>query len=870
MSRKQLPPRWADRFLEWYCRPELLEEIQGDAYELFKRTYAKSPLRAKWLFVWNVLRFFRLRNIRKKSHLQTSFLVYIAMIQNIILVTLRNFMRNPLHSFINLMGLSVGLTCVLFIILWSSYEFSYDRSHTAAVRIFKVLSHVESDGTFQTYDVASVALDVSTVPEVSKIVSVASGSRWPFELCFRPDEKLNECVYLNGVYASEDLFSVFSFPIVAGDPQPLKHNGSIAISEKMSQMLFGDKSPLGKTIKIDDTREVVIATVFQNIPDNSSIQFDFALPYAILKKQWGINDDQFSKQFFNIYLLTHQVIPAAQLTDRINREPVLTEAIKQDHISYEAYPFADWHLKSKFENGKNTGGQIEYVYLFLLLGALVVLMAVINFVNLSMARATLRAKEIGIRKVTGAGRGAISMQFLGEAFATVLVSFIISLFLVQMLSPLFNTLLGKPIVYNIWSGNLPLYLFVLLSIVVVLAGAYPAWVMSSFEPTRILKNQLNTGGSRPGALRKTLLVIQLTVSVVIVVFSGVLYQQLHFIQNKNIGFDRDHVLRIEPTYRLLLKFDVFKQELLKSPFISMTGTAGANPLNSGGGNTGVTWPGKLPDNNLSFKTIPCSYEFPGTIGLQILQGRDFKQENSDSLRTEVLLTESAVAAMGLSQPIGEEIQIGQSPCVIIGIVNNFHTSSLHETMLPVILYRIPHKQSSAIYVNYENGKTAEALEYVKQVYRQFEPSFTMRYWFQNETYQDMYKTEVIASRLILVFTCIALIIAFIGIFGLVMFNLTRKIKEIGIRIVFGATSLEVYLLLFNQFFGLLIMSLLIAIPVAWLTANTWLQGFAYRIEMPWWIFVSSGVCLAALILSIIWMQAFVTLRTNPSTSLTRD
>jgi putative ABC transport system permease protein len=864
---KTSPPKWADRFLQWYCRPDLLEEIQGDAYELYERTVKDHKLKADFHFVWNVFRFFRLKNIRKRqSHFQNTYLTP-DMIKNIFKVAIRNFMRQPGHSFLSVLGLSAGLTCALLIMLWVMHENSFDRFHSETDKLFKVLTHVEADGSFQTYDVASSAMDVSSVPEVETLVSVSTGTRWPHELCFRPEGKSNECVYLSGVYANEHLFSVFNFPILEGDRNPLKGTTHIAISEKMAHVLYGSANPIGKIIKIDGTREVTIVSIFQNVPTNSSLQFDFALPYSILQQQWGINDEMMARNFFNMYIKTNSAVSAKLLTEKLNDMRVLTEAHKVQKVSYQAYPLSDWHLKSKFEGGKNTGGRIEYIILFTIIGALVVLMAIINLVNMSTARATLRAKEIGIRKVTGAVRATIVAQFMGESFMLVFFSFILSALATQLALPFFSDLIMQPISLSILSGTIPIYLGCFLVIVSLLAGIYPSLVMSAFQPIRILKNQFTNKSSGSQGFRKALLVVQLSVSVVIIIFSGVLYQQLEFIMNKNLGFNRSNMVRVEPTFKLLKQFDSFKNELTKNPSIVSIGASNDNPLNSAGANTGVTWPGKPDDLRVSIRTIGCSQEFPATMGLKIIEGQDFQSQKKDTLRTEVLITKAAVKVMGLKNPIGEELKFGQIPCVIIGVVNDFHTSSLHEAMVPVILYRQHIESVSALYITYRPGTTKESMQAITKVFKIFEPDYTMKYWFQDETFDEIYKTEIVASRLVLLFTIVVLSIAVIGIAGLVTFNTLRKTKEIGIRRVFGASVSQMLSLLFNEFTLVLLLTMLLALPLAWYTADHWLQGFAYRTSIPWWIFLTTFVGTGLLIFAIVLIQGLRTVSANPTNTL---
>lgn len=856
------PPKWADKFLQWYCRTDLLEEIQGDAYELYDRTAKRNKRLADWMFVWNVLRFFRRRNIHKSATPQFSN----AMVKNVLLVSLRNFLRQPGGTLLNLFGLVISFVCAIFILLWVNFEFSFDRFHPDINQLYRVMTHVEGNGDIQTYNVASVAMDVSSIPEVENIVSIYTGSRWPSELCFKPQDHTQDCIYLSGIYASEKFFSVFNFPIIHGDQNPLLHPKSIAISEKMAALLYGGENPIGKTFKIDNWQEVSIASVFKDVPTNSSMQFDFVLPFAVLKKEWGVNDEVFAENFFDTYIQTNTSVTADALTAKLNHVQVLTEEFKNQKLSYQAVPFVDWRLHTKFENGKQSGGRIDYVILFIVVGALVVFMAIVNFINMTTARATTRAKEIGIRKVTGAFRSSIILQFIGESSLIVGVAFLLAALITQLALPYFNSVFGEQINGNLLNGMIPLYLLAFLVMVSLLAGLYPAFVLSSFQPIKILKGQLGQVNSSQ-QLRKSLLVLQLSVSIGIIIFSGVLYRQLNFITEKNLGFDRENMIRMEPTASLFKNFDAFKNEVGKHASILSIGASATNPLNTEGGNTGVSWPGKPKDLRITFKTIACSYEFPETLGLKIIEGRTFQSQPQDSLRTEVLVTEETVKAMGLVKPVGETITIGDANCVIIGVVNDFHTTSLHEMRLPVILHRTDYMHTSAVYVKYQPGTAQQSLAALNEIYKKFEHDFTMRYWFQDDTFNEIYKTEITAARMILFFTLVAFTISALGIIGLATYNVLRRAKEIGVRRVFGATVAQVFGVLTREFSWVLTLAVVISSPLAWWAAERWLEGFAYRINMPWWIFAITYLGVALITVVIICLQGFRTVTTNPGTVL---
>lgn len=866
---EKTPPRWATRFLEWYCHPRLLEEIQGDLLELYERDLTKSRLVANVRFVWRVIRFFRLENM-KKNNIHKYLPFHPAMLKNILKISVRSFLRYPGHSLTNITGLAAGFTCAMLILLWVMHEFAYDQFHSNKTQLYEVVTHVDADGSIQTHPVAGFNMDVSSVPEIESVTRISTGTRWPNESCFRPSRNPDDCVYFNGVYADPSLFVNFNFPILKGDASPLNDPNQIAISETMARTLYAGEDPVGKHIKIDDHFEVEIVSVFRDVPTESSIQFDFAMPFNVVMKLWGVDENMMKQQFFDTYVKTVQPVDAAALTAKLNDEKVIGADYKSQKVSYQAIPFQDWHLHSKFENGVAAGGRIEYVHFFIVIGALILLLAVINFVNMATARSTLRAREIGIRKVTGALRGSIMLQFMGESFLIVLIAFGVACGATYLAIPFFNQLIGEPISTQLLDGRIVVYAAGLLIFVALLSGFYPSLIVSSFQPAEIMKGTFSVKQASPMSLRKMLMVVQLSVSVAIMIFSGVLYKQLDFITQINLGFDRKNTIRLEPTYKLLKSYDAFKNNLMSNPVIAGVGASNANPLNAGGGTIGVSWPGKPEDLRVSFQAIGCTFDFPKTIGLQLLEGRMFEPTPGDSLHGEVLITPMAAKTMNLKDPIGTVITIGNNSCRVIGMVNDFNTTSLHESMAPAILQRTDILHISAIYVKYEAGKAQEALALVNEAYRKLEPSFTMKYWFQDDEFDNLYKTEILISRLVLIFSVVTLVIAGIGIAGLATFNVMRKKKEISLRRVFGATVPETLWVLVREFSWVLLLSLSAGIPVAWYASHQWLEGFAYRTATPWWIFVGSTAGVLLLVTAIVWILGQKTIATNPVQTLRNE
>jgi ABC-type antimicrobial peptide transport system permease subunit len=859
------PPKWADRFLEWYCNPALLEEIQGDAHELFYRSAKTSRRKADWMFVWNVIRFFRWSNIRKRK--QRNYNHSTDMLQNIFKVAVRNFFRQPGHSLLNVAGLAVSFLAAFLIGLWAFHETSYDRFHSEPGRIFKVMSHVDANGYIETYPAARANINLAAIPDITQKAVVITGTRWPNELCFRPDGKPNECIYQFGIFTEQPFFSIFNFPIVKGDKNPLANPTSIAISESMARRLYGDVDPLGKTIKIDDHFPVTIASIFQDVPSNSSLQFEFVVPTQVFARMRGLSDDYFSKDFQTVYFKTNTDITSEALTVKLNEPSILTEDIKKDKVSYSAFPFVNERLRGEFTNGKNLDGRIEYVNLFMLLAVLVVAMAVINFINLSTARASNRSKEIGIRKVTGAQRGGIVMQFLGESFLVVVIALSVAVLTAQLVLPAFNNLIGETLSVNMLNPSILAWIGVFSVVVALAAGLYPAWVMSAFQPAKVLKGNTVTASTGAQHLRKVLLVVQVSVSVGIIIFTGVLFQQLSFIREKNLGLDSQNILHIEPTYKMMQQYDALKAELLTHPQIKSVTATSADPVDLTVQTTGVSWPGMPNGMNAAFKILGANYEVGETFGLQLIDGRFLGAKPVDTLNTEVVVTESALKKMNLKEPIGTQLKIGDSHCVIIGVVKDFHTASLKQEQLPVIIYTHPILHCSRLYVKYEAGTTPEAMTAIQDAYKKFEPAFTMKYDFVDEAFDKMYKTENTASTMLVCFTGIALLIAVIGVVGLATYNVVKRKKEIGLKRVFGATVFQILSMLSRDFVLLIGLSALLAVPFAWYGANQWLSGFAYRIDMPWGIFVMALAGITGITILLISIQGLKTITTNPTETL---
>ena len=789
------------------------------------------------------------------------------MLWNYVKTSLRHLYRNLSHSLINILGLTLGISCSLLILLWVVNEKSYDQFHKNPERLFRLLANNQpTDGDVQTQ--SEIPRNVREliplhIPEAQEVTQVYQSERWPGELCFKRKEKETQaCIYHKGIYADDNFFDTFTFGIVRGNKNPFTSPESVAISETLANRLFPNEDPIGQSLLVDNFLEIKVAAVFEKIATNSTLQFDFVLPFSSFRKLRGISNEEYWQEHpFETFLRTDQSIHPQELASKIN-ESILSSDWKQSGISFMIQPFVDTHLYSKFENGIATGGKITYVKIFTITGVLITLIACINFINLTTARAATRNKEVGVRKTTGASRLHLILQFMVESFILVLISLILSVGVVEIALPSFTKLTGENLVLNLWSGIFPYLLFGILFGVSFLAGIYPAFVLSSFEPARVLKNK--TEGVFSGiALRKFLSIIQLSSAIVMLIFTFTLFMQLKMIQNFDLGFDKENVIRINPTYNLMKKLEAFQNELTSHASILNTGASNGDLINLEYQTDEVVWPGKEKNEKLFVREMVCGSGFLETMNIEIIEGRLFN--NQDTSMLKVILSQEAVRQMNLEDPIGKQIEIYGETAEVVGVSSDIYGQSLHQSVEPVVfIYESNPMRLSAIYVRYQPGSTRDSFEKISDVYSQFEPDFRMTYMFQDEKFNNQYNTETITGNLSVLFTVMALGITLLGIIGLASFNILKRIREIGIRKVFGASTFKIVYLIIKEFTLLIFISSILAWPAGWLISNSWLENFAYKISIPWWVYIGSILLVFGLILVPIIKQALKAAGINPA------
>ena len=789
------------------------------------------------------------------------------MFKNYFKTAWRNLLRNKAFSVINISGLALGLTCSLLIILWIQDERSIDGFHKNGKLLYQVYERNYYDGKVDA-SYPTQGLLAEELKRVIPEIQYASGFEYaspPGTLStFEADNKVNK---MGGLYAGMDFFSMFSYPLLQGTPQTaLSSPGGIAISKKMAENFFGSaEKAIGQMIRFENKDELKITAVFENIPANSSQQFDFLRTWYDFVKEndwvhnWGNTDPS-------------TFVQLRKDADPLKVEPKIKDFIyryRQKDNSFRTelalQPYPEKYLHSSFKNGYVDGGRIEYVNLFMIVAVFILLIACINFMNLATAQSAKRAKEVGLRKVVGAARSSLVKQFIGEALLLTLFAIIIAIVLSATLLPAFNGLTGKQLSIPFTQPLFWLAITALMIITGFVAGSYPALFLSSLNPVRVLKSGLKFGAGNI-FFRKGLVVFQFTLSIILIVGMIVTYRQMNYIQSKNLGYDRDNLLYVPIEGELANKYVLFKQQAAEIPGVLNISKMRNSPTVIEHHTGSISWPGKDPNLTVSFADGVVGYDFVKTMKLQLKEGRDFSKEfGTDSVG--FILNETAVNKIGLNDPIGETVTWGNHPGKVIGVLKDFHFSSMHQSIEPLILRLDENWSWGTILVRMKAGKTKEVLAGLEKLCAAMNPKFPFTYQFSDSEFSKLYKSEAIVSRLSNYFAFLAIFISCLGLFGLATFTAVQRTKEIGVRKVLGASVLQIIAMLSGSFVKLIVIAMLIAFPLAWYFMNKWLENFAYKVHLGWIIFFIAGTVAVLIALLTVSYQAIKAAIANPVKSL---
>ncbi|HEX9509802.1 MAG TPA: ABC transporter permease [Puia sp.] len=786
------------------------------------------------------------------------------MLKNYFLTAIRNLRKNRGFSAINITGLALGMACSLLILLWVQDERSMDAFHRNGKNLYYIYERTVLGGKTEAWYWTQGPLAEQLKKEIPEIQQATPFS-WSNTNTFSVGDK---AIKEDGYSADADFFTMFSYPLLEGNAHDaLNSPSSISISRKMANDLFGGPvEAIGKTLRYENKKDFTVKAVFENPSSSVSDKFNYIISWTAYEednawaKGWGSVDPR------TCILLRPDADPAlvekkiAHFLDKFNTE------LKGSATTVLALQrFDQRYLHSDFKNGVPGGGRIEYVRLFSLVALFILLIACINFMNLTTARSVKRSKEIGIRKVIGAVRGLLIRQFIGEAILMACLSVILALVLVGMVLPGFNQLTGKQILLPLDQWTFWGSIAILTFLTGIFSGSYPAFFLSALNPVTVFK-----GGWRPGSggswFRKGLVVFQFVLSIVLIISTILISRQVRFMQTANLGYDRENLVYIPIEGDLSAKLDVFRTQAAQLPGINGLSLLSENPTEMNNGILSIGWTGKDPNEHIRFIHDAVGPDFIKTMKLQMLQGRDFSPAfPSDSMG--VIVNETAVATMGYKDPIGKPLFFDHAQAHIIGVVKDFHFRSLHDPIQPLVLHTGRKGDFSTILVRSGAGKISVALAGLEKLCKTLNPKFPFSYKFSDQEYALLYRSEEVTGHLSVIFAVLAILISCLGLLGLSIFTAEQRTKEIGIRKVLGAGIPSLFGLLSKEFIGLVGLSFAIAVPLGWGAMHHWLLNFAYRTDIPWWTFGISGLLALLIALATVCFQAIKAAKCNPISAL---
>lgn len=769
-------------------------------------------------------------------------------------IALRNLWRNKLFSAINIGGLAIGMAISFMLILYVLFQFSFDKFHANTNNIYQVLT--EEAGVWTTPAPLAATIE-SKVPGVQ---STARASYF-FDHLLQAGETN---VKLKGGYVDPQYMQLFSFPVVNGNVKPLHEKNEIVLTASTARKLFKDVNPIGQIVKLDATDPLVVSAVVNDPPDNSSIQFDFLCGWSLYeaKEQW-VKDNTWGNFGFRTYVLLspNTSLPAVQ--GKV-KHLLQTEAKSNMTTTLMLHAAKDWKLYAAIKDGKIIGGEIETVRLFLILALSILLIACVNFMNLSTAQAERRAREVGVRKAIGANRRLLIFQFFGESLILVALSAVLALLLLWILLPVFNTFANSSLKFATAPKIFWLSLPCLLLVTGLLAGSYPALYLSSFRPIKVLKGSV-TKIKGNFLSRQVLVVFQFGLAVALIITTIVIYRQLYYIQHRPIGYDPKGLVDIQLEGKLYDNYEAFRNAVIGSG-AAVEGTIINDQItNNGSTSWGLKWPGMEDGGDQkAFGVIATAANFAATFSIPVLQGRDFLSQN-DSMG--IMLNETAVKEMHLKDPLGQIIHYNGQQRIITGILKNFVSDKSYKPIGPMIFtYNTDWRGLMTFKLN-PSLSVQSSMERLEKIYREMNPDYPFNYAFVDDGYQKKYDNERFLSRAINIFASLAVIISCLGLLGLSVFAAEQRKKEIGIRKVMGAGVQQVMLLLSKEFLKPVLIAIVIASPIAAYIMSNWLQHYTYRIDIEWWMFGIAGLLAVLIALVTVSVQSFRAANLDPVKAL---
>ena len=765
------------------------------------------------------------------------------MLKNYLKIAFRKIIRQKGFSFINLIGLSVGMAACLLILFWLRDEFSFDKFNENYDSIYRVIHEQKFDDQIILSAKVPIPLGSSLVEDFPEIINYTRYGTFIGEVLIKYEE--NAFYELGGAYVDPSYFDLFTVDFLRGNKAEIfPDRFCVVITESTARRYFGDEDPIGKSLELENICQLKVTGIIQDIPENSHLQFDFAVPFT-LYEAWGADLSRWNNWPAYTYVLLASGTSMNQVNEKISN--YLHDKIPDNQDRIYLQPLGKIHLYSYFAyDSPAILGDINNVYIFSFIGFFILVIACINFINLTTAGSLKRAREIGLRKVVGAGRSHLIQQFLGETIILTMIAFILSLVMIELAMSYFNKLVGKNIIIDLIDINIIVGTIIIIVFTGLFSGLYPAFFLSSFKPVKTLKGILKFG-SKSTFLRKGLIVFQFFLSVTLIICTMVVFKQLKFIQNKKLGFNVDHVVCIQSRPGMYQNYPRFKENLLRyNSIIDVSATSEERgPISITAGS--ISWSGKDPINNPNFSLSEVDFDYFKTLQIELVKGRSFSRDfASDS--ASVVVNEAAVKVMGMQDPLGQQITLLGKNYAIIGVSKNIHRNSLHTSIDPVVT-RIYTYLPFSLYIRISSVDLTTTLKKIEEEWYKIVPDFPFVYNFLDERIASLYKYEQEIAKIFTYFAILAIFISCLGLFGLVTFTAESRTKEIGVRKVLGSSAKEIVFLLSKDFAKWVLLGNLIAWPVAWFGMNKWLQTFAYRTDIGFTVFILSG--LIALVIAMI-------------------
>ena len=793
------------------------------------------------------------------------------MLRNYLKTALRSMRRHLAYSVINILGLTVGLAASFLILLWVQDELSYDTSLEDVDQIYRVMRIARyGDGQVYTFSAVTAKLDDvldEEFPEITMGVLQSWGQNMSFS---RGDNVFRE----SGRHAGPDYFKIFSHPFLAGNPETaLEAPNAVVLTETMARKYFGEyftsnpdpriasQEILGESIRLDNRIDVQVTGVVEDLPENLSVQFDYvvALEEYTQRNSWV---DDWGNNGLRMFVTLQKGADASAVSNKI--KDIVTERSDDSTSELFLQPYEDMYLRSRFEDGVLVGGRIEYVRIFTFVAIFILLIASINFMNLATARSAQRSLEVGIRKTFGGSRRSLIGQFMGESILMTLLALVLAIGCLFILLPGFNAVVDKNISMNLadprfWGQMLAITLFTGL-----LAGAYPALYLSGIRLMDVLRKG-SAGTARGSGLRKGLVVFQFAISIVLIVGALTVYNQIEYIQSKNLGVDRENVISSSLEGAAVTQYESFREQLLRDPSIVNVTAGSQSPISVGHSTTGPEWDGKDPDDNTLFYVITTGYDYIETMKMEMIAGRTFSRDyGTDSMN--VVVNESAARAMGMDQPVGQRLDMWEREGQIIGVVKDFHMASLYESIEPLVI-RLEPEDPGMLFIRTRVGMTTEAIAAFEKTFNAFNPEYPFEFQFLDSAYEEMYRSEAVIGKLANYFTVLAIFIACLGLFGLASFTAERRTREIAIRKVLGAPLGNIVWLLSRDFFLLIAIAFAVGAPIAYFLMNNWLSDFEFHVDLSYGVFITAALALILITTGTIGYQSVKAAVANPADSM---